>query len=211
MSADARHFYGRSALPCKNAEAVLRGAVIKINPALITLTDGLQDTHSPEALRRRVWEAVELLVTHKIRTFHLDINFGDYSGFGPEPPTTNAALFTPGFVKRLNALIRSRDAFLNLHLLTDHPGRRFRDFAHLSLGAVCFQLDAIPNARSLSQLMQEIQATGACASPVIETLGTPNLVPRPAPEVFNILQPVLPMIEMLTFQTAGTGSRSGSA
>lgn len=143
-----------------------------------------------------------------MRSFHLDINFDDYSGFGNTGPDRNAALFTPDYVEHLNALVRKRDAFLTLHLLTDFPAHHLHDFEAIPLGAICFQLDVIADSDQLSGLVQQISNRRACASPVIETVGTDRLVPRPVSEVRALLAPVLPQIGMLTFQAAGTASRS---
>jgi pentose-5-phosphate-3-epimerase len=49
---------------------------------------------------------------------------------------------------------------------------------------------------------------GACASPVIETVGSDHMAPPPPQQVHQQLQPVLARIGMLTFQAAGTAARS---
>ena len=49
---------------------------------------------------------------------------------------------------------------------------------------------------------------GACASPVIETVGSRNLLPKSPEEILSLLKPVISEIGMLTFQASGTTSRS---
>lgn len=190
---------------------VLGGEVVKINPALITITDRLVATTPPETLRRRVRKQVsELLESEKVRTFHLDVNFEDYGGFGRDKPDINTSVFTPDFVSELNELVRSRGAFLNLHLLTDHPGQRLREFEDAGVGAVCFQAEVVDEAQELEELVEQIVGLGACASPVIETIGTDSFVPPPKEEVIALLEPVLPRVGMLTVQATGTASRSNT-
>lgn len=190
---------------------VFGGEVVKINPALITITDGLVATTPPETLRRRVRKQVsELLESEKVRTFHLDVNFEDYGGFGRDKPDINTSVFTPNFVSELNELVRSRGAFLNLHLLTDHPERRLREFEDAGVGAVCFQAEVVDEAQQLEELVEQIVGLGACASPVIETVGTDSFVPPPKEEVLALLEPVLPRVGMLTVQATGTASRSNT-
>ena len=211
MKADteAQRFYGaRTVRPAAPSE-VLGGKIVKINPALITITDGLVGAAPPGFLRRRVREQVrELLESEKVCTFHLDVNYADYGGFGRDKPDINTSVFTPDFVAELSAQALSRDAFINLHLLTDHPGRRLREFEGTGVGAVCLQAEVIESARQLEELVEQILGLGACASPVIETVGSENFVPPPVEDVLAFLEPVLPRVGMLTVQAAGTTSRS---
>jgi pentose-5-phosphate-3-epimerase len=117
-------------------------------------------------------------------------------------------VFTPAFLKDLNALVRSRGAFLNLHLLTNAPLMQLRHYDHIELGAVCFQLEVLPDAGQLAELIDHILGIGACASPVIETVGSDHMAPPSPQQVHQQLQPVLSKIGMLTFQAAGTAARS---
>jgi pentose-5-phosphate-3-epimerase len=187
---------------------VLAGRVIRISPALITITDGRVDTDSSTDLQRDVQARVTNLLDHGVRSFHVDINFDDYSAFEGGGPDRNAAVFTPGFIAQLNETVRARDAFLTLHLLTDQPAHYLRAFEAIPLGAICFQLDAVTDAARLAELVDQIGGIGACASPVIETVGTDRLIPLPPEAMRAQLDPVLPRIGMLTFQAVGTASRS---
>jgi pentose-5-phosphate-3-epimerase len=190
-------------------EDVLAGRVIRLSPALITIIDGRIGSESPEDLRRDVLaRAAELLDYGAVRSLHVDINFEDYSGFGDRGPDRNAAVFTPDFVEELNAVAQTYEAFVTLHLLTDFPARHLRDFEHIPLGAVCFQLDAVMESDRLAALVEQIGAMGACASPVIETVGTDQRAPLPEADVRERLAPLLSQIGMLTFQAAGTAARS---
>jgi pentose-5-phosphate-3-epimerase len=210
--ADGRRFYSVSTLPHATRRGILDGAIVKLNPALITITDGLVEQMAPEVLQGRVRAQVELLLNQgKVRTFHVDVNFADYGGFGPQRPEINTAVFTPEFLARLNARVRAQDAFLNLHLLTDRPHVHLREFAGIPLGAVCFQLDAVREPAALVALVRQIADLRACASPVIETVGTPNRLPLSVEAAFALLEPVLPEVGMLTFQAAGTAARSSQA
>ena len=211
MMTEGRRFYSQSALTSFTRQDILEGRVIKINPALITITDGLVESTPPETLQPLVETYVGDLLDFNVRTFHVDINFPDYSSFGPVGPDINTKVFTPAFLACLNDLVRSRGAFLNLHLLTDHPRERLREFAGVSFGAVCFQLDAVNGTESLSMLVDDILETGACVSPVIETVGAGQGIIRTKEEVLDFLKPVLSRVGMLTFQAAGTASRSSSA
>jgi pentose-5-phosphate-3-epimerase len=205
---DERRFYSVSTLPNANHQGILDGDIIKLNPALITITDGLVGQMAPEVLQGRVRSQVELLLNQgKIRTFHMDVNFEDY-GFGPQRPDVNTAVFTPEFLARLNTRVQAQGAFLNLHLLTDQPHIRLRKFEDIPLGTVCFQLDAVQEPAALEALVDQIAAMGACASPVVETVGTANRPPLSVEAAFALLEPVLPEIGMLTFQAAGTAARS---
>ncbi len=208
MATEMQIFYSTSSPVSFTEHDVLEGRVIKLNPALITITDGLVQTTSPKILQQRVRDQVTQLLRHKIRTFHVDINFEDYRGFGSNRPEINTSVFTPSFLENLNEVVRSYSGFLNLHLLTDFPRRHLRRFEDIQLGAICFQLDAISSSEELEGLCQRIIDIGACASPVIETVGSENLIPKPLEEVFLFLKQVLPEIGMLTFQASGTASRS---
>lgn len=126
-------------------------------------------------------------------------------------PDINTKVFTPAFLASLNDLVQSKGAFLNLHLLTDHPRDHLREFAGIPFGAVCFQLDPLKSTEALSVLLDDILALGGQASPVVETVGAGQGIIRSKEEVLAFLKPVLPQIGMLTFQAAGTASRSSSA
>jgi pentose-5-phosphate-3-epimerase len=110
----------------------------------------------------------------------------------------------------LNHTVQENGAYLNLHLLTDRPLEHLAEYAAVGAGAICFQLDTVPDSKVLAELIAQIQRLGACASPVIETVGTENLRPSSRETVLEILEPVLSKIEMLTFQVAGTASRSNA-
>lgn len=201
-------FYGSSALNAFSRQDVLDGIVIKINPALITIVDNLVDRVAPEVLQQRVRSQVVHLLQHKVNTFHLDINFEDYSGFAVKRPTINTSVFTPDFLSDLNDLVCANNGYLNLHLMTDHPNKQLSRFEDIALGAVCFQLDAISDPTHLDETVQHIASLGACASPVVETVGSKSLVPNSPERVFELLKPAMDNIGMLTFQAAGTGSRT---
>ena len=190
-------------------EDVLTGRAIRISPALITIIDGRVETESPEDLQSDVLARTTELLSHKaLHSLHVDVNFEDYSGFGDRRPELNAGVFTPDFVDELNSIARAYEAFITLHLLTDFPARHLGDFEHIPLGAVCFQLDAVLEPELLAALVGQIGAMGACASPVIETVGNGQRAPLPENSVRQQLEPVLPLIGMLTFQAAETASRS---
>jgi pentose-5-phosphate-3-epimerase len=208
VATEGQTFYGTSSMGSVAFKDVLEGRIIKINPALIAITDGTVDTTPSEIIQQKVQDHVIQLLGHKVRTFHVDVNFEDYSGFGSNRPDINTAIFTPSFLENLNEVVRSYDGFLNLHLLTDFPQRHLRRFGHIELGAVCFQLEVISDSKQLKELIHNILDSGACASPVIETVGSENLMPKPKEEIFIFLEPVLSEIGMLTFQAAGTASRS---
>lgn len=199
-------YYSTSLRSACTREDVLAGRVIRISPALITITDGRMTTTPPDDLLDEVCDQVEALLDHGVSSFHVDINFDDYSGFGSSGPDQNAALFTPEFVSDLNQIVQARGGYITLHLLTDYPDVHLRDFDSIPLDAVCFQLDAIQDARQLATLIKHIHNIGACASPVIETVGT--VVTQSPIAVRALLDPVLTEIDMLTFQAAGTATRS---
>ncbi len=202
----AQPFYSTSARQNATRQDVLAGQAIRLSPALITITDGRSG--SPAVLRREVLELSARLLACGIRSFHVDINFDDYSGFGTNGPDLNAHIFTPSFAADLSTLACSSDAYVTVHLLTDHPARHLPDFAACGISAVCFQLDVIDTPDQLESLVNEILDLDACASPVIETVGTDQLIPRSPAEVRALLEPVLPKIGMLTLQAAGTATRS---
>ncbi len=211
MTTDAQRFFSTSSLLAPfSRDDVLAGRIIKLNPALVTIIDGHIMTTPPEELQQRIEEQVVALLAARIRTFHVDINFPDYGGFGAVRPETNVSVFTPGFLARLSELVRAHGAYLNLHLLTESPRERYRAFAHIPFGAVCFQLDAIADRYELAALVDTILTAGACASPVIETVGAGMKPPAEPQAVWELLEPTLPRIGMLTFQAAVTASRSNT-
>lgn len=210
MLTEGQIFYSKSALTSFTREDVLEGRVIKISPALITIADGLVGTIETKELQQRIENHVLDLLDHHIRTFHLDINFPDYSGFGSSRPDLNTGVFSPSFLAHLNDVVRDRGGFLTLHLLTDFPQNRLNAFVEIPFAAVCFQLDAIPSAHHLTPLIEDILQMGACASPVIETVGARQTLLRSKEEVLDFLGPFLSEIGMLTIQTAGTAARSNT-
>jgi pentose-5-phosphate-3-epimerase len=151
---------------------------------------------------------VKKLIEGKIFTVHVDDNYPDYHGYLSDKPDINTQVFSPAFVGSLNKSVRSGGRFLNLHLLTDNPLQRLREYDQFNLGAVCFQLDVISKARQLEKLVDTIVRTDACASPVVETVGSENLTPPSIGEVETLLEPVSSKVGMLTFQVAGTAARS---
>lgn len=202
-------FYTRGRPQEFSREDVLAGRVVRLNPALVTITDGLIGRVSPALLRKKVEEQVaELLARDRLQTFHLDVNFPDYGGYGENPPSPNNEVFDPVFVARLSEALLDRGAFLNLHLLSDRPLDHLKDYRSSPIGAVCFQLDAIKEERELAALVAAIRDMEAVASPVIETAGVRERPARPADAVLAQLEPVLGEIGLLTFQAAGTGARS---
>lgn len=209
MLTDRQRFYTTRMPPAFTRRDVQDGKVIKLNPALITITDGLVGKMEPETLQERVLAQVKLLLSHgKVRTFHVDVNFADYDGFGPKRPDINTTIFTPNFLAKLNERVQAAGAFLNLHLLTDHPQDHLREFETIPLGAVCFQLDAVQQPTALKALVHQIAEMGACASPVVETVGTENRPPLSVEAAFALLEPILPSVGMLTLQASGTAARS---
>ena len=107
MTTGAQRFYSQSALTSFTRQDILEGKVIKINPALITIIDGRVNNTSPEILQHQVEAYVGDLLTHNVRTFHVDINFPDYSGFRPVRLDINTKVFTPAFLACLNDLVQS--------------------------------------------------------------------------------------------------------
>ena len=153
VQTDRQRFYSTRTLPAFTRQDVLDGKVVKLNPALITIADGLVEKLPPRTLQERVLAQVELLLSHgKVRTFHVDVNFEDYGGFGAKRPDINTTVFTPNFLAKLDACVQAEGAFLNLHVLTDHPRDRLRAFESISLGAICFQLDAVQEPTALESL-----------------------------------------------------------
>lgn len=187
---------------------VLAGRVIRLSPALITITDGRVGRESPDTLQRETLARVADLLAAGVRSLHVDVNYPDYGGFGDSGPDVNTAIFTPEFVAALVVRAAQDDAFVTLHLLTADPAARLRDYAGIALGAVCIQLDAVPDPVRLGDLVAQIVESGACASPVIETTGTDALDPAPPDSVRAQLAPLYPQIGMLTLQAAATGTRS---
>jgi hypothetical protein len=153
MQTARQRFYGHSALSSFSLPDVLDGHVIRINPALIPLIDERVDTTPPATLQPSVQDQVMRLVSHKIHTFHVDVNYPDYKGYGRQPPAINTHVFTPTFLQDLNALVRSKGGFLNLHLLTNSPLKQLRRYDHIELGAVCFQLEVLRDAGQLAELI----------------------------------------------------------
>lgn len=206
-----QRFYSQSKLGTFTVQDVLRGRVIKINPALIAITDGQVNKVTPDKLQHQVRAHVRQLLAHGLKTFHVDVNFEDYSGYATLRPDLNGAIFTPLFLQGLKRLVHEHGGYLNLHLLTDFPEQHFSDYETVEADAICFQLEALPNGFQLAALIETIEQSGACASPVIETVGSDGLMP-PSPEsVFSQLKPLLAKIGMLTLQVAETTSRSNTA
>ncbi|MBS7645281.1 MAG: hypothetical protein QXR65_08880 [Candidatus Bathyarchaeia archaeon] len=78
----------------------MNGKIIKLNPALVTLTDGLIGRVPPRLIREKVLCQVEHILEHgKVYTFHVDVNFEDYEGFGLKRPKINTSVFSPAFLK----------------------------------------------------------------------------------------------------------------
>ncbi|MEM3404447.1 MAG: hypothetical protein QXJ17_07935 [Nitrososphaeria archaeon] len=200
----AQKFYEENSLNNFSRKDILEGNVVKINPALITITDGLVGKIEKEELQNRVRENALRLLKNKVRTFHVDINFEDYKGFGVRRPDVNDSIFT----RMLNKEIRSLNGFLNLHLLTNSPLDKIHKYRDIGAGAICFQLDAIDNPSQLGEVVEYILKLGATASPVIETVGSESLRVKPVEETVKLLSPILYKIGMLTFQAVSTASRS---
>jgi pentose-5-phosphate-3-epimerase len=211
MWSSGQAFFSRTSLKSYTEGDVLSGKVVKINPALTTITDGLVNKVEIEILQKKVLENVIMLLKHgKVRTFHADIDFEDYSGFNIEKPAINYEIFDPHFLENLNQIVRSYNGFLDLHLLTDYPQDHLQDFKFIKFGAICFQLETIKSSAQLRRLVSEVIELGACPSPVIETVGSDNKKPMPIQEVETLLKPVLSDIGMLTFTAARTASRSNT-
>ncbi len=209
MTTAAQAFYGPFPTAYSRQD-VLDGHVVHINPALITLTEGMVARDSIQVLQDRVRQAVLNLAADGVRTFHADINLEDYGGFASKLPDMNSEIFSPLFLAELCEALRPHQAFVNVHLLTGSIAERLLAFRDVPIGAVCFQLDAV-EADQLDRCLDLILEMGACASPVIETSGSDHLIPPSPDAVYRILSPRLDRIGMLTFQAAGTASRSNAA
>lgn len=196
---------------------VLAGHVVHINPALITLTDGIPAGTPPAVGQQRVLDAVQRLIAPdrrypaRLRTVHADINFPDYSGYGEPRPIMNDDIFSCAFLHDLARTLRAANCFLNIHLLTDDPAARYEEYERAQAGCVCFQLEVLRDAGAVAALVERIVECGACASPVIETVGSASVPPLPLARAQELLAPSLPRIGMLTFQAAGTTARSDQA
>lgn len=202
-------FYHKSSLKFFSKEDIVRGTVIKINPALITILDNI-DRFSPIAYaQQKVLCIVKDLISEgNIHTLHIDINFDDYKHFGIHPPSANSHIFTPKFLEKLYDLSTPHDVLLNVHLLTNHIEQHLLEVKHLNLGAICFQLEVIKTQNELAKIIDLILSIGACVSPVIETVGSENFTPSTKETILQFLSPFLDKIGMLTFQLATTGVRS---
>ncbi|SHI86176.1 beta/alpha barrel domain-containing protein [Propionispora hippei] len=204
-------FYSPAVLPA-TAEYMAADRVVRLNPALITLLDGRIDAVPVTVLQQEVTEQVRHLFSRrKVMTFHCDINFPDYGGFGEPAPCSNQAVFTPDFLAGLAADIRCQGGYLNLHMLTDRPLERWREYQGVSPAAVCYQLDAVPDPVYHRQLLDSINEQGSCASPVIEIFGSDSRPARAPADTFSQVQPFLRELPMLTFQAEATAARSSFA
>lgn len=209
MKTKRQLFYSESSLGAFTKSNISNGDVIKINPAIITILDKIGNLRDVALTQRMVLDEIECLLKHKkVHTLHVDINFNDYRTFGKNGPVSNSHIFTPKFIEKVNHLAMSNGANINIHLLTSCPQRRIEDIKHIEIGAICFQLEVMQNREELTNIVEIITEMGACASPVIELVGTERFKPKGKEEVFEILSPVLPSIGMLTFQAAATGLRS---
>ncbi|MHC1683385.1 MAG: hypothetical protein AB6733_10595 [Clostridiaceae bacterium] len=212
MNSKRQNFYSKSSLKSYTEEDILSGDIIKINPALITILDKSYNNLSIDKIKEKVLEETEVLLKQgKVNTLHVDINFEDYSNFGNNGPSVNSHIFNVDFLEELSRLSESFQCFLNIHLLTNDPLNKIKEIKNIKLGAVCFQLEVIKNSDNLSEIINEIIAIGACASPVIEVVGTEKFPPKPKEEILNFLLPYKDKIGMLTFQVESTGSRSNFA
>jgi pentose-5-phosphate-3-epimerase len=207
MPTPAQEFYGNSKRDAYAREDVLAGRVVRLSPALMTIVDGRAQTDPVPQLQQEVQSQVARLLDHRVRSFHVDVNFADYTAFGTDGPAHNEHIFTPEFVDDLNQLIRSQDGFLTLHLLSNFPERHLGSFEAIELGGVCFQLDVIVDGVELATLMQRILDMDAAPSPVIETVGSDRLTPAMPGDVHALLRPVLPQTDVLTFQASATCAR----
>lgn len=201
-------FYSPAVLPA-TAKYMAAGRVVRLNPALITLLDGRIDAVPVAVLQQEVTKQVRHLLSHgKVMTFHCDINFPDYGGFGEPAPCSNQAVFTPDFLTTLAANIRRQGGYLNLHMLTDQPLERWREYQGVSPAAVCYQLDAVADPQYHRELLERINASGSCASPVIEIFGSAGRDALTAAATFSQVQPFLAELPLLTFQAEATAARS---
>ncbi|NRT77422.1 hypothetical protein [Clostridium beijerinckii] len=205
-------FYGTSALRFYNKKDVINGKVIKINPALITILDKLDESLDINTIQGKVIEEVEILLKQgNIKTLHVDINFDDYSNFGSDGPSLNSHIFNISFLERLNTIAGLYEVFLNVHLLTDYPKIHIKDIKHINVGAVCFQLEVVKDRQELKEIIDEIIEMGACVSPVIEVVGTDRFIPKTKKEILEFILPFQDKIGMLTFQVEATGARSSNS
>jgi hypothetical protein len=147
---------------------------VYINPALIAILDRRIATTSIEALQADVTSRVRELLDHRVRTFHIDVNFPDYAGFGLRAPFMNASVFTPAFVTALSAFARTRGALVDLHLLTGQPTARVRAPA----GGGVFQLDAAATRKNWPTNRANPRL-GACAKPRRQERSAAILRPHP--------------------------------
>lgn len=211
MKTKRQIFYSESSLKSFSKSDVVNGKVMKINPAIITILDRIGERGGIELTQKKVLDEVEfLLKQRKIHTLHIDINFDDYDNFGSNGPAINSHIFTPDFIERLNHLVMFYGAYLNVHLLTNYPKRHIEDIQHIRIGAICFQLEVVKSSEELKTIVEIITKLGACASPVIEIVGTDKFKPKSREEVLKIISPSLNNIGMLTFQVAATGIRSNN-
>lgn len=202
-------FYHNSSLKFFSKEDILRGNVIKINPALITILDSIDKSFPIAYTQQKVLCIVKDLISEgNIHTLHIDINFDDYKHFGIHPPSVNSHIFTPEFLEKLYDLSTPYDVLLNVHLLTNHIEKYLLEIKHIKIGAICFQLEVIKNQNELANILDLIISMGTCASPVIETVGSENFTPPPKEVILQFLAPFFDKIGMLTFQLATTGVRS---
>lgn len=212
MKTKRQLFYGQSSLKFYNREDIINGRVIKINPAIITILDKLHKSLDIDLIQEKVLVEVEtLLKTGNIYTIHVDINFKDYNNFGNNGPAVNSHIFNVNFLERLSKLTESYSVFLNIHLLTDYPKVHIMDIKHIKIGAICFQMEVVKDSKELGEIVDEISKIGACASPVIEVIGTEKFVPKTKEEAFKFISPFQDKIDMLTFQVETTGARSSSS
>ncbi|MEQ8154904.1 MAG: hypothetical protein ABRQ25_08500 [Clostridiaceae bacterium] len=212
MKTKRQLFYGESSLKFYTREDIIRGKIIKINPAIITILDKLNKSMDVNLIQEKVLAEAEILLKQgNIYTLHVDINFEDYSNFPSNGPAINSHIFNVDFIERLNRLSESYSAFLNIHLLTDYPKRHIQDIKHIKVGAICFQLEVVKNSKELSEIIDEIMEAGACASPVIEVIGTEKFIPGTKQQVLKFISPFQDKIGMLTFQVETTGARSNNA
>ncbi|CUH94567.1 hypothetical protein P22_0633 [Propionispora sp. 2/2-37] len=211
MVQQVQDFYTVSPLPV-TAEHVLAGRIVRINPALVTLLDGRLDTTPVRQLQDEVFLQVrKLLQQKKIKTFHVDINVSDYSGFGNNRPGDNTAVFDPDFLAELNREIRRCDGYLNVHFLTNDPLKQLEQYRKLEECAICYQLEVLADDAVHRRLLRLIERQGSCASPVLEIFGPGNSAAVPRKKTYATIKPFFSELAMLTFQAEQTAARSTSA
>ncbi len=202
-------FYHKSSLKNFSKDDIVKGTVIKINPALITILDTIGKLENIAYTQQKILNIVKDLIRHgNIHTLHIDINFADYQHFGIHPPSINSHIFTPEFLEKLYELATPHSVLLNVHLLTNHIEEHLLAMKHIRLGAVCFQLEVINTHNKLAKIIDLISSIGACVSPVIETIGSENFNPPTKEDILQFLSPFFNKIGMLTFQLLATGARS---